>query len=105
MIEYGKLVKEIRTTKQLTQKDLADLTGVSQGYVYQLETGKVKAPGIEFVAELVLKLNVNPYAFIIPGTTKLFVSDDEMNMTLAKQVNKLEKIVKKLNKDIDSKIK
>ncbi len=40
--DLGRLVRHIRQTHELTQRDLAARLGVSQRYLYELEAGKPK---------------------------------------------------------------
>lgn len=44
MANYGKYLKSIRLQKNLTLRDVEAKTGVSNAYLSQLETGKVRQP-------------------------------------------------------------
>lgn len=98
MINYGALIKEIREVKQLTQKELADICNVSQAAIQKLETGVNASPSIEIVSALVIKLKVNPYAFIYPNQKPLF-ADIIGNETkiIKNKLDKLEKHVKAMH--------
>jgi transcriptional regulator with XRE-family HTH domain len=45
MSELGEYLKELRTEKKLSYRDVEALSGVSAAYVLQIEQGKRKTPG------------------------------------------------------------
>ena len=45
-MNLGKKIKEIRKKKNLTQQELADLSGISQTYLCQIENGD-RTPNLE----------------------------------------------------------
>ena len=56
----GMRIREIRKNRGLTGEQLADMIGVSKGYVSELETGK-KTPGAGLVLRLADALRVEAY--------------------------------------------
>ena len=57
--ELGMNLKELRATKNMSQKELAKQIGVSQAYVCALELGKRKNPSIEVIRAIARELNVD----------------------------------------------
>lgn len=55
--EFGKRLLDIRTTLGLSQKEVEAKSGVSQGYISQLEQGKF-SPNITVVLRLAKALRV-----------------------------------------------
>jgi len=62
--QFGKRLKEIRTSKQLTQKDLADSTGLSVSFISNLERG-VNAPSFNALEILSKSLGIQVRDFFI----------------------------------------
>jgi transcriptional regulator with XRE-family HTH domain len=52
--------KQLRERAQLTQEALADVSGVHQTTVSQIETGKIRSPQYATVAALAKALNTTP---------------------------------------------
>jgi len=52
---FGKRLKELRTKKQITQKELAKSTGLSVGFISNLERG-VNSPSFSALEALSLSL-------------------------------------------------
>lgn len=50
---FGKRVRELRKARQLTQQELAELTGLSRSYIGEIEIGKrnVSLKNIEIIAK------------------------------------------------------
>ncbi|HAT4137871.1 TPA: helix-turn-helix transcriptional regulator [Clostridium perfringens] len=57
MVSLGNNIKRIRLEKKLSRRELAELTGVSQGYLTQIEFDK-KNPTLETLKKLANGLNV-----------------------------------------------
>lgn len=51
-------LKELRKSKKLTQKSLADKSGVSQCYICALEQGRKRSPSVDVVRKLATGLGV-----------------------------------------------
>lgn len=54
-------LREARQAKKLTQEALAQLSGIEQATISQLETGRVQSPAWETVAKLCAALDVDPH--------------------------------------------
>ena len=52
-------LKELRTARNMSQKELAKKIGVSQAYVCALELGKRKNPSIEVIRAIARELEVD----------------------------------------------
>lgn len=61
-MKYGKVIKEIRQKKNLSQGELASMLNVTQTYLSQIENDK-RTPGSKFVETISEKLNIPIYYF------------------------------------------
>jgi transcriptional regulator with XRE-family HTH domain len=61
---FGRRLKEIRISKKLTQKELADLTGLSVSFISNLERG-VNAPSFVVLEVLAEKLEIPVAEFFL----------------------------------------
>ena len=59
LISPGEMVRELRTLKELSQLDLASITGISQTNISAIENGRVQI-GKERAITLARALNVHP---------------------------------------------
>lgn len=86
----GLNVKLYRSQRDMSQKDLSDLIGVSVNYLSLIEGGK-KYPSLKVIFKIAESLNVNPSDLL---------EDDPLQDELSRLTNKydLESILKKLNK-------
>lgn len=75
--ELGKFLKKIRAEKNLTLRDLANLTGLSHSHLYNLEagidprTGKPVSPTVTSLEKLAAGLNIPVERIIFIGSTSL----------------------------------
>ena len=53
-------LKKIRTSKNLTQPQLARISGISQSYISEIESFK-KSPTLDMIEKLANALQVSPY--------------------------------------------
>lgn len=51
-VDFGEIIKRIRTDKDLTLKAAAELTGIAEAYLWQLENGERKSPRPETIKKL-----------------------------------------------------
>ncbi len=51
-MEVGEKIKQLRTTKKFTAKELSELSGIPEKSIYKIESGGVKDPRISSVAAL-----------------------------------------------------
>lgn len=56
---FGKVLKQIREEKGMTQEKLAELAEVDRTYIYRLETGK-RSPSLNIIFRLADALKVQP---------------------------------------------
>ena len=74
MVEFGKLLRELRKQKNLTQKQLADLIGVQNSVISFYELGD-RMPSPEVIAKLARALHVSAdYLMGIERTKSIDVS-------------------------------
>jgi HTH-type transcriptional regulator, competence development regulator len=51
-VNFGEIIKKIRTDKDLTLKAAAESTGIAEAYLWQLENGERKSPRPETIKKL-----------------------------------------------------
>lgn len=59
----GENIRRLRRDKQLTQGELADITGISSGQISKLESNKDK-PGLETIYALIKGLECSPNSLL-----------------------------------------
>ena len=64
MEEVGALIKRLREEKELSQKQLAALSGVDRGYINQHEAGKEGSISLRIARKLAKGLGVPPEVFL-----------------------------------------
>lgn len=84
-------IKEIRKKRGLTQVQLAQLLGITQGAVQKLETGENDLTG-KMLKKLATILNVEPWE-LLPKDMQPDISPDEMEIIRA--VRKSKEVVAK----------
>ena len=52
--------KELRKKKKLSVAQLSKISGVARGYLYEIEIGKYKNPGVEVICKLCKALDCTP---------------------------------------------
>lgn len=57
--------KELRENKKVSLKNLSNISGISRGYISELEQGKYDNPGVLIVCKLCKALNTTPNELII----------------------------------------
>lgn len=61
IIEFKDILKKVRKDKKITQKKLAEISGLSFSMVSKLETGEQSNPSFDTVSKLAKALNVPLY--------------------------------------------
>jgi transcriptional regulator with XRE-family HTH domain len=61
--EAGKVLKELRANKKLTQQYVADKLGVTRGYISQVELGTRPLPRYRFLIKVLEMYGVKPKYF------------------------------------------
>lgn len=56
---FGKVLRQVREEKGLTQEKLAELADVDRTYIYRLETGK-RSPSLDIVFRISDGLKISP---------------------------------------------
>ncbi|MFC0905291.1 helix-turn-helix domain-containing protein [Clostridium sp. MT-14] len=79
----GDKIKNIRKTKGLSQKKLAEASGISPSYLQQLELGQKKNPSIDVLNKISKALDIN-IKELIPYTT-----EEQRNASSLKIINNL----------------
>jgi len=71
----------LRKESGLRQEDLAEISGVSQSYIANIERGRVTNVGIEYVFALARALDVRVEHLL--GLSEVVVDEDEEELTIA----------------------
>lgn len=79
MIEVGRRIKELRTRKGITVNRLANIAGISQSYLRDIEIGN-KQPTVEYLSYICDALGI---------TLAAFFTDEQSADRLTAAVNKL----------------
>lgn len=56
---FGKVIRQVREEKGITQEKLAELAEVDRTYIYRIETGK-RSPSLDIVFRIADALKVSP---------------------------------------------
>jgi len=59
LIDLPRKIKRIREEKEITQKELAKMSGVSYSTLTKLETGVIKNPSFEVVLRIIKALEID----------------------------------------------
>ncbi len=60
---FGRVLRQVREEKKLTQEKLAELADVDRTYIYRLETGK-RSPSLSIIIRIAKALKVSPGTLI-----------------------------------------
>lgn len=104
MTPFGRRVRELRTERKITQKQMAAEIGVSAAYLSALEKGNRGAPSWEFVHRVIGYFNIiwddaeelqnlarSSHPKITVDTTNLSLEATELANLLAKRIGELSK--------------
>jgi transcriptional regulator with XRE-family HTH domain len=86
-------IKEIRKRKHITQVELAQKLGISQGAIQKLETGE-RGLDLDWIEKISKALNVKPWE-LLPKEMQPDISPDEMEIIRA--VRKSKEVTAKIN--------
>lgn len=75
---FGEYIKELRIAQGLSTKDLSTATGLSVGFINQLENGKNNKPKIESIAKIAMVLNIGTEEYQPIYYNNLFNSDSKI---------------------------
>jgi transcriptional regulator with XRE-family HTH domain len=56
---FGKVLRQIREEKGLTQEKIAELANVDRTYIYRLETGQ-RSPSLSIIFRIAKALKISP---------------------------------------------
>lgn len=62
---FGRNVRRIRQTRDLTIEALADAASLSYSYVGELERGR-RNPSLAVIESIALAMNVSPHVLLLP---------------------------------------
>lgn len=79
-------IKEIRKQKGITQVELAQRLGISQGAIQKLETGE-RGLDLDWIEKISKALNVKPWE-LLPKEMQPDISPDEMEIIRAVRKSK-----------------
>lgn len=64
-MEFGELLKKLRTKHKISQRDLADKVGVDFTYISKVETGALAPPSEATIIKMARALDYNKYDLIL----------------------------------------
>lgn len=85
----GKQIRNLRKERQLTLKELADLTDLSVGYLSQLERDQVE-PSLSSIRKIAASLDVPPYIFMDFEKSSALTLRREEQLVLKKPISAME---------------
>jgi len=56
---FGRVLRQVREEKKLTQEKLAELADVDRTYIYRLENGK-RSPSLSIILRIAKALKISP---------------------------------------------
>lgn len=60
---FGKVLRQLREEKGLTQEKMAELAEIDRTYIYRLENG-LRSPSLDVIFRLADSMNVSPGAIL-----------------------------------------
>lgn len=81
-VKFGQRLKHSRRQKELTQTQLAKAVGVSQQFIWKLESGLVERPSKQLVAKLSKVLKVAPGWLAYERADLMDLPDDDLDMLI-----------------------
>lgn len=100
MNNIGEIIKEYRTKKNISRKELSELSGVGTTTIADIETGRAKNPGIETIEKIsnILKIPIN---IIFKETNKINEYREKNNIFFSKYEKLSNENKEKINKIIE----
>jgi len=86
--KIGEIIRNRRKSLKMSQNQLADSANVSQGYIADLENGKVNNPTIKTVVRIAAVLNLDNEQLL----NEAGISDGEVNSDIMELVRMSEKL-------------
>lgn len=103
-MEIGDRLKKYRTTKNLTQDDLAVIIGISRQQLGKYEGGH-SYPGLKYLEKLLQHDTELQYKWLVNGEEPMFISIDVSNSNsidfYKERIKELEKTITNQNEYID----
>lgn len=97
MSNLGELVKKIRQSKGLSQKDVADASNLARSYISRLEDGDFASPSVMTLLRLAKGLNMsNEEMFNLAGVTVKAKQYPELPVYLRAETNLPEEAIRQI---------
>lgn len=90
MSEIGKRLRQLRLPRGQTEKEFAELCGISQSTIHDIETGKTPSPGIAVLIKIIEALKLSPIE------AHEFIFGRKLTTDLLDKIESLEKKVERL---------
>ena len=106
MTPFGETVRKLRSTKGVSQKQMAQAIGVSPAYLSALEHGKRGAPSFDFIQRVAGYFNIiwdeAEELLFIAGLShpKVVIDTSGLDATYTELANRLARDIRKLSPDI-----
>ena len=84
---WGVVIKGMREDLQISQGYLAEKSGISQGYISQLETGENYSPTLTVIARLAFAFGVPLHYFLRRGGYDCGCAQYEGNLNITEEPN------------------
>ena len=91
---FGRNLKRLRTSVNLSQMDLADVTALAQNFINDIEHGR-KWVSAKTIAKFMKALKVKPFQFFIDPSELDGQEKDTIKFFMADFVDNMTKMVKK----------
>lgn len=85
-MKASELIKQRRISKKLSQKELADMVGVSQVTITRIETGQIKNTSIDIAAKIANALQTDIYSLFLGDYGFYNSSERDMKMKVLKAI-------------------
>ena len=72
----GKIIRQLRKEKKLSQTDIRKITGIEASYVSRIETGKIKSPSVKTMLKIAEALETTVENIIQKAIRELCLSSN-----------------------------